>query len=634
MLTAKSSLFICKLKVAMLFVVGFAVFSCEKEDDYLSLSVDELSIPVDGKEVTFTVRSNANWNIAVADSWAKANKTYGSGEASVTVKVGGNYSDKDRTTTLSVSSGALVETISITQSTVSFSLSLDEIRFDASGTAVKLDVTANSGWTLFIPDETAWCEADVLSGNGNGVITLSPKPYTERVVRKSAIIFNSFNTKVELTASQEIDNEPPTVPVLLSPEDGSQGEGIPVSFSWKASTDADGDEVRYFLCLSSDDGLTWNDTVTTTATNLTLTSGYIRERTAYSWKVVAGDLFGGESESLVSRFVSGTTERYKDGEVITYQTYSAPDVNRGVNLVVVGDGFIAEDYEKSGAFDMAVEKAVDAFFKVEPYPTYRDYFTVYKVVAYSEERGATVENNVAHSSQKKQTKNTVFNSVLDGGTSTRIDCDKPKVFNCALKIPALTKEELPNTTIIVIINLDVYAGTAHMYSDGSSITLCPMGRDSFEEIVSHEAGGHGFGRLLDEYIYNKNERYPDADRDELVLFRQGDVWSFGANLDVTGKRDEVHWKHYFEKAGYEMVDLFEGGGLYGKGVWRPEQNSCMNDNAPYFNAPSREAIVRRIMKITNKAFDYGDYYRKDKIVPAPTRSTAPWIPLAPPVLEW
>lgn len=638
MLTTKACLSICKLKAAILFIVGLVVFSCS-EDDFLSLSVNELNIPVDGKAATFTIRSNTSWNVTVADSWVNVDQTTGNGEASVTVKIEGNYSDNDRTTTLSVSSGALVETISIIQSTISFSLSSYEINFDASGTAQELIVTANSGWTLSIPDEAVWCSADILSGEGDNVITLTPTPYTERAVREGKIVFSSFNTEVELIISQDISNESPSTPALLTPANASQGVDIPASLSWTASTDADGDEVSYLLCLSPD-GQTWNDTITeTTATEVSLNSRYISEQTTYYWKVIAKDPFGGESESSVFYFTAGQTQSYSDGEIITYQTYSAPDATREVNLVVVGDGFIEEDYGKNGAFDVAAEKAIDAFFHVEPFPTYREYFTVYKVVAYSDERGATVQRDFSNSSQKRQTKNTIFSSVLEGGTSTGIDCDDEAVFDYALKIPAITEEELANTTIIVIINLDVYAGTTIMYLDGKSIALCPMGSDTFEEIVYHEAGGHGFGRLLDEYIYYANQSYPAASSQEISQFRQGDVWGFGANLSVTDDRESVHWKHYFEKDGYEMVGLYEGGGLYGKGVWRPEENSGMNDNSPYFNAPSREAIVRRIMAINNKTFDYDTYYGRDKIEPViqSTRSiagrTIVRAPLAPPVLK-
>jgi hypothetical protein len=331
--------------------------------------------------------------------------------------------------------------------------------------------------------------------------------------------------------------------------------------------------------------------------------------------------------------VSQESLLYSDGSVISCRTFSTSKAGKPVNLVIMGDGFIRDDYCKGGSFDEAVERAITAFFSLEPFPTYREYFNIYKITAYSEEREATVQRSFQGSSPKKQTRNTVFGSVFEGGTSTGIDCDDSAVFEYALKIPEITESELTNTTIIVIINLEVYAGTTIMYSDGKSIALCPMG-DAYEEIVYHEAAGHGFGRLMDEYIYYTKQTYPRSESQELDHFRQGDVWSFGANLSTTGNRDEVHWKHYFEKNGYETVGLYEGGDSYGKGVWRAEENSCMNDNTPYFNAPSREAIVRRIMSVCGTGFDYNTFYANDKYKPAvSTRSLASKVPLASPVLK-
>lgn len=329
---------------------------------------------------------------------------------------------------------------------------------------------------------------------------------------------------------------------------------------------------------------------------------------------------------------------YSEGDVISHQTFSATKASRAVNLVIVGDGFIKDDYYPGGAFDEAAERAIEAFFSVEPFPSYREYFSVYKVVAYSEERGATVQRDFSGpQGPKRQTKNTVFSSILEGGTSTGIDCDEDTVFEYALKVAGMTESELTKTTIVVIINLEVYAGTTIMYLDGRSIALCPMG-DTYEEIVYHEGSGHGFGRLMDEYIYYTNQSFPVNEIQTLDQFRQGDAWNFGANLSTTDNRDEVHWKHYFGKTGYGMVGLYEGGALYGKGVWRPEENSCMNDNSPYFNAPSREAIVRRIMSINGVGFDYDTFYAYDKYEPVSVsspraRSLTSKAPLAPPILK-
>ncbi|WP_295940686.1 M64 family metallopeptidase [uncultured Alistipes sp.] len=302
---------------------------------------------------------------------------------------------------------------------------------------------------------------------------------------------------------------------------------------------------------------------------------------------------------------------YLDGEVAVHQRFSAPDVTIPVNLVILADGFTGDDYEPGGAYDQAVEKTVDAFFSVEPYATYEKYFTVYKVVAYSEEEGATVENDFADGSVKKQTRNTAFGTTLAGGESTVVSCNYEKVFDYATRIPGITQEELPNTTIIVVVNLEAFAGNSYMWSTGEAIAMCCMG-DRFTEIVCHEAGGHAFGRLYDEHVDYPDTSYPSAKAAELEEFRQGDPWKFGANLSLTNDRSVVHWRHYFTKAGYDMVGLHEGADQYGLGIWRPEENSCMRDYTLYFNAPSREAIVRRIMTITHRGFNRDDFYSKDK----------------------
>lgn len=332
-----------------------------------------------------------------------------------------------------------------------------------------------------------------------------------------------------------------------------------------------------------------------------------------------------ETEGIISLIASNTSGLtitipinvfcgpvYSDGEVVEIERFSATDVNIPINLVIVGDGFTETDYIYGGTFDTAVDKAVEAFFSVEPYPTYRKYFTVYKVAAYSQQSGATVLEDFYYQPEvKKQTRKTVFNSVLEGGLSTSIDCNYNAVFTYAQKVDAINEKDIPNTTILVIINLDVRAGTAWMWRDGAAIALCPTG-DTFSPIVFHECSGHAFAKLYDEYVYNDGT-YPDEDIATLEQFRQGDPWFFAANLSLTNNLANVHWKHYFTKTGYEMVGVYEGGDRYEKGIWRPEEMSGMNDETiPYFNAPSREAIVRRIMTINGKGFNRDDFYAKDK----------------------
>ena len=82
--------------------------------------------------------------------------------------------------------------------------------------------------------------------------------------------------------------------------------------------------------------------------------------------------------------------------------------------------------------------------------------------------------------------------------------------------------------------------------------------------------------------------------------------------------------------------MYEGAALYHIGVWRPEYMSCMDDNRYYFNAPSREAIVRRIMRASGSTFNIETFVKNDKVKADPT-TKAPnyvedFVPFAPPIL--
>ncbi len=89
-----------------------------------------------------------------------------------------------------------------------------------------------------------------------------------------------------------------------------------------------------------------------------------------------------------------------------------------------------------------------------------------------------------------------------------------------------------------------------------------------------------------------------------------------------------------------MVKAFERAYMYARGIWRPETNSCMNNNVSYFNAPSRKKIVERIMELSGRSFDMNDFLAKDAVnlsTSARSRLREPragelFVPFAPPVL--
>ena len=74
---------------------------------------------------------------------------------------------------------------------------------------------------------------------------------------------------------------------------------------------------------------------------------------------------------------------YCDGQVFAKQSHTVGD---GIDIVLTGDGYDAMDIA-SGAFMDDMNEAVEHFFDLEPYHTYRDRFNVYYVFAESNESG-------------------------------------------------------------------------------------------------------------------------------------------------------------------------------------------------------------------------------------------------------
>ncbi len=591
----------------------------------------DTGVSVSGTSTSFLVSSPGAWTIT-SPEWIVCNPASGEGAATVRMTIAAN-TGADRSGSVSVKSGSETRTFTIKQEGVPFGISANEFAFDAQCSPIEMQVVSKYDWNFVEGDIPAWLTISPVSGKpGQTTVKLTPKPFTDRVPREKALITLKYTASFTMIAvSQELPNNAPAAPVLKSPAAGESGVSINASFSWEAAADPDGDEVTYRLMVSPD-GSNWY-TATTTATSSKLNE-LLAKQTPYTWKVEASDPFGAKSESQTATFTTGDGGAYADGEVVRWQTESA-GAPKPVHLVFTGDGFIADDYVEGGAFDQAVETAINALFSLEPYKSYRNYFRISTVAAYSEERGTTILGDKTDGS-KKQTRNTIFESKIEGGNSTGTSCNYDKVFAYAQKVPGVTQEVLNNTTVFVLINQDVYAGTCLMMYTGASVSMCPMGKDSFGPVVQHEGGGHGFGRLLDEYRYY-NEQLPASEKSQLVSWRQGDPY-YGYNISLTADRSQVHWKHYFDRSGYESVGLYEGACLYSLGVWRPEYISCMEDNRPYYNAPSREAIVRRICKASGKTFSLDEFFAKDAgnsagaPAAAPTRTPEYFVPLAPPIL--
>lgn len=311
---------------------------------------------------------------------------------------------------------------------------------------------------------------------------------------------------------------------------------------------------------------------------------------------------------------------YKHGEdeILTLQRATQ---GKGVNLVILGDGFSAKDISE-GKLEIAIREAYKHFFGVEPYRSYKEYFNVYSAVSVSQESGVGTTNTIVYNR---------FNTSAKGGVTLggrNGESDARAIMEYACKAPTVSEQNLRETLIIMIPNTTDYGGITYMYGDGEAIAYCPMSNYGypfdFRGVIQHEAGGHGFGKLGDEYIYH------NAFIDNCDCTCCPHVWEFNAakangwygNLSLSGKRSEVPWSRFLTHDKYkQIVDVFEGGYMHSRGVYRSEYNSCMNNNVPYYSTVSREEIVKRIMRYSGETYIFADFVSKDKIEPGDTGST-------------
>ena len=260
-----------------------------------------------------------------------------------------------------------------------------------------------------------------------------------------------------------------------------------------------------------------------------------------------------------------STDYSHDGEVIILQKATT---GQGIDLVFVGEGYTDKDLENDEDFRYTMNKAVNQFFGYEPYCSMRDRFNVYAVKAVSP--NAEFYGNAVHA----------------------IDEDATKAFEYASKVQDL----IPNRPMHVCVVYKENIGKrsyCNLLGDNSFVCYA---MDGVSNVLTHEAGGHGFGKLFDEYEEYTGMTLPEESKTELE--NQWTTLGWGANVDWRSNPTEVKWAKFINDDRYvdEQIGVYEGSYLYQFGAYRPTENSMMRYNDMPFNAPSREEIYKRVMK--------------------------------------
>lgn len=296
----------------------------------------------------------------------------------------------------------------------------------------------------------------------------------------------------------------------------------------------------------------------------------------------------------------------EDGKIDTLQQHAKGE---GIPIVLMGDGFVDQELA-DGTYRRVMEKAMENLFTEEPVKSLREYFDVFMINAVS-------ENNDFGMGYK-----TAFSCKLAGGNSTVIKGDDVSVQVYVGKV--LKEEKKRNSLAVVVLNTSVYAGTTYFgYQDGNgkfiefAIAYCPvietLESEHFRQVLVHEAVGHGFGKLEDEYVYPDKGNVTTLEMQQIRTM-QANGWA--QNVDFTASKDTVLWASFLTDSRYqnEHLGVYEGACTYPKGAYRPSEDSMMNSNTCAFNAPSRKSLYEKVMKIgmDTEQVLYEDFVTFDK----------------------
>lgn len=302
-------------------------------------------------------------------------------------------------------------------------------------------------------------------------------------------------------------------------------------------------------------------------------------RTAFPYWAVLSEKY------LDNKYIS--TDYSRDGEIVTLQTHTR---GGGVGLVLMGDGY-ADFHHQDGSYDKVMQVAAEAFFAKEPYKSLRSYFDVYFIRMVSPNE-TIAEGNVSLSDRRKK---------------------NSKAFELARRIPGL---DLTKSAVAVIENVGMTdanaVGICFQYLDNSSVSYLSTGNYSgWTMLIRHETGGHGLGKLDDEFSH----KYDRIDANGVADLKHSHTLGWSENIDVTDNPASVIWADFLNEPLYaSSVGIYEGGGYYAHGVYRPTEYSVMGDADGIergYNAPSRYSIYKKVMDMAGEEHSWESFVEFD-----------------------
>ena len=324
----------------------------------------------------------------------------------------------------------------------------------------------------------------------------------------------------------------------------------------------------------------------------------------------------------------------------------------GVSLVILSDGFTSSELQ---TFRQHAIECYDFLFTVEPYKTYAEYFDAFILSVPSEESGISETDGNGRITKYV---NSYFETRWGANSYSDMSSNADKIWSVVSLCISLDENQAHGQIpVALLVNDTRYGGMCISYSSGKSYCIIPYAyagqsiywgypgyqassdedgamvvektpssvyselgrsRGDWKNTFIHEFGGHGFGRLGDEYWYGDMSSFKYWTSATI----SGHRWSVPMRLNLSASYDTVPWQEFLDHwdelvakdAHYSRIGKFQGGNVVMFKIWRSEKTSCMIDNRPYFSAWQRYLIAKRIMTLAGEGenFSFDSWLALDK----------------------
>ena len=495
-----------------------------------------------------------------------------------------------------------------------------------NGSFIK-DIPVIPGTKVVIPFSFAIPEAD----NGSYTLKVTHEENVEWASVNYNKDFKTGNLSVQLNPNKSVESQ--KVTITLTTGSGNNTEVVSQEFTFVDSgskfefmdpgqVDYIGGEItlgvnalniKDYMLSCSGAGVSQSGNIFTFSEN----TGGQRTVTVESQVTIAGVSLNFYKSITLTQKAAGTSlskTYYSNGQKVVLNQANASGCSNYFNIVIFGDGYQKKDLAVGGKFERSARAAMDSFFSVEPYKSFKNRFNVYMVAYESADEGTDIKSSGI-------TKDTYFNTYCQGGGNTAAYvADTAPVITAVKAAAGSSDAQYYRSIAIILINTAEQSGsTGYPFRDYKSgfvngyasfaIAVLAANSTGTNGLIKHEAGGHAFGRLADEY-YTNGTTADDANKTDLSNWH-AKGWYWNVSSDNTGN----YYKFTNSAYGAEEVSFINGAWGYQYGMYRPTQGGMMQNNNGVFNAPSRHAIYHRIITESQgaTAYSWSDFLEYDKV---------------------